>query len=215
MSLVIKTRLARAMLVMAIPAVAIFAVATWAGAAWLSRLVSDFQTGEITSLTAPAAGGTGGSHVYTKAVRIPFPVVFITFTGTGDTHGGAALLMSGSVTNPAGVTQVCASPIVSGGAANTSGWITLQKLPAGTGGTNCNDGGGGDGDCHDNNLVFSCCVLTTPGGVGTLHTIDLRLASSNGAIVFYERANIQVDGSPNPGGKLCQGPVAVPADYVP
>ena len=223
---VINTRLARVMLVMAIPAVATLAIATWVGAAPLHRLVSESQNttslgqDEVTSTTLPAAGGAGGSHVYTRTVNIPFGAVYITFTATGDTHQnsdglGAALLMSASVTDPAGVKTVCDAPITGGlPSAGPTGWITLQKLPTGTGATNCNDGGGGDGDCHDNNLVFSCCVLTTPGGGGTTHTIDLRLASSNGGIVFYERANINVDGTPNPGGTLCRG-VGLPSDYAP
>jgi hypothetical protein len=217
------------MLVMAIPAVATLAIATWAGAAPLHRLSSEFQnlaslgTPEVTSVAAPLpCGGTpascGGSSVYTKALKIPFSAVFITFTATGDTHQnsddlGAALLMSASVTDPTGGFKVCEAPFGDGlSTAGPAGWITLQKLPSGTGGTNCNDGGGGDGDCHDNNLVFSCCVLTTPGGGGADSTINLRLASSNGGVVFYERANIQVDASPNPGGTLCKG-AGLPDDY--
>jgi hypothetical protein len=221
----INTRLAR--VAVAIPAVAVLAIATWAGAAPLHRVVSDFQDtttlgmNEVFSTALPAAGGAGGSHVYTKSVNIPpNHAVYITFTATGDTHQnanafGAALLMSASVTDPAGVKTVCDAPITGGlPSAGPTGWITLQKLPTGTGATNCNDGGGGDGDCHDNNLVFSCCVVTEPGGNGTTHTIDLRLASSNGGIVFYERANINVDMSPDPGHKLCQG-AGLPDDYSP
>jgi hypothetical protein len=216
----INTRLAR--VAVAIPAVAVLAIATWAGAAPLHRVVSDFQDTttlgqfEVTSTALPAAGGAGGSHVYTNSVNIPpNHAVYITFTATGDTHEGAALLMSASVTNPAGFTTVCEAPITGGlPTAGPTGWISLQKLPSGTGANNCNNGGGGDSDCHDNNLVFSCCVRPDPSGAGNTHSIDLKLASSNGAIVFYERANIQVDVSPNPGGKLCSG-APLPDDYSP
>jgi hypothetical protein len=214
-------------LAVAIPAVAVLAIATWAGAAPLHRVVSDFQDTttlgqpEVFSTALPAAGGAGGSHVYTKSVSIPpNHAVYITFTATGDTHQnaqglGAALLMSASVTNPAGVKTVCEAPITGGlPDAGPTGWISLQKLPSGTGANNCNDGGGGDSDCHDNNLVFSCCVLPAAGGAGNTHTVDLRLASENGAIVFYERANVQVDITPNPGDKLCTGQ-PLPADYSP
>lgn len=225
MKLVINTQLTRAMLALAILAVATFTVATWASAAPLHRVGSDFQDAstlgqpEVVTTTTPSTCGAtpascGGTHVYTKSVNIPGSAVFITFTATGDTHDGAALLMSASVTDPTGGFKVCEAPITGGlSTAGPAGWITLQKLPSGTGGTNCNDGGGGDGDCHDNNLVFSCCVLTTPGVGGAASTIDLRLASSNGGHVFYERANIQVDASPNPKDALCAG-AGLPSDYA-
>jgi len=225
MSLVIKTRLGRAMLAMAIPAVATLAIATGAGAAPLQRLVSDFQdatslgqdevkTNTLPGACTPAGLGCGGTSVYTRSVNIPFSAVFITFTATGDTHDGAALLMSASVTDPTGGKTVCDAPITGGlPDAGPVGWISLQKLPTSDAPNNCNNGGGGTADCHDNNLVFSCCVVTTPGVGGAASTINLRLASSNGGTVFYERANIQVDASPNPGGTLC-APAGLPSDYV-
>jgi hypothetical protein len=105
------------------------------------------------------------------------------------------------------------------------GWYTLLHLPEATTGTNCNDGAGGTGDCHDNTIYFSCCLAVKPdsngdegdagkktvkpkdgGGPATTHTIKIRLANSDGATSFYERSTIYIDSvnstSKNP---LCTG----------
>lgn len=207
-------------LALGVPA-ATLALASWVGAAPLHRLSSDFQDGEslgqdeVFTLRDTVAGG---SHVYTKTLSIPFGVVYVTFSGTGDTHDGAALLMRATVTDAAGNVTVF-NPLVGGGlpSAGPPGWITLQKLPVTPGPNNCNDGGGGTADCHDNNLIFSGCALVTSDGGSppTTHTVDLYLATSvSGSTVFYERASINIDASPNPGGGLCKG-VGLPDDYNP
>jgi len=174
------------------------AVATPANAQALGpvhRFSAEFQfsppgSPEITTAALPGPGGTGGTTVYSKTLFIPYRTLFVTFSATGDTHrgltGGAALLMTCVVDG-----VVCRS---GGGLPNAGppGWITLQKMPDVS--TNCNDGGGGGGDCHDNNLNYTWC--TTVDGPGP-RTVELKLASSNGGIVFYERSHIYIDATPN------------------
>src|SRR5436309_54915 len=66
----------------------------------LTRLSFNFDgDGEQATSVAPAAGGTGGSAIFTKSVFVPKDndAVYITFSGTGDTHGGSTLAMSCNV----------------------------------------------------------------------------------------------------------------------
>jgi hypothetical protein len=175
----------------------------------LQRLSAEFQGagGEIATTATPGAGGT---VVYDKTLQIPKGVAYITFSAQGDTHDGAALLMSASVTDVAGNVTVC-SPMAAATTSNGVGapWMTLVKLP--TDGepeaNNCNDGGGGSADCHDNAFSFSCCALVAdakgvPGGPGgNTHDVKISLASSNGGVVFYENSTIYVDQSDSGGGK--------------
>jgi hypothetical protein len=223
-----KSTIFRGLTMLALSAVLVAVVVATANAAPVQRLSADFQNrntlggpDEVFSITTP---GTGGSHVYSKALSIPFSTVYITFSAQADVHFGAALMMQGSVTDAAGNTTVC-NPMAGGGlgTAGPDGWMTLLKLPTNPtvdgGGTanNCNDGGGGSADCHDNNIMFSCCVNVRPdtSSPPTAHTVDLRLATSiAGDPAIYERATIYVDASPNPGGALCAG-VGTPADYTP
>jgi hypothetical protein len=192
----------------------------------LHRLSAEFQnttTGvneESTSL-APTAGGTGGLSVYSKTLAIPFDVVYVTFSAQGDTHGGATLAMSANVTDAAAVTTVC-EPMAGqsggggGGTAGPSGWMALQKTPTDgtveTAANNCNDGGGGVADCHDNAIMFSCCLRITPDTGVTKHTVEIRLGSEPNpqtplvaTNVFYERSTIYIDASTDPAGTLCSG----------
>ena len=183
----------------------------------LQRLAADFQNdtslgGEEVSTTAtPAAGGL---LVYSKTLPIPFGVAYITFSAQGDVHNGSAMLMQASVTDAAGNETICQplagqTGIGGGGPHLFPGWYTLLHLPQpGTDTGNCNDGGGGTADCHDNNIMFSCCSQITPDTAATTHTVKIRLADLPGGVpnvAFYERSTIYVDGSPNPGGNLCTG----------
>ena len=151
------------------------------------RLSADFQYGpppERGSITTAAADGTGGTLIYSKTLFVPRRTVFVTFHATADVHGGAALLMACLIDG-----VPCRPEPAEPGYA-PSGWVTLQKIPAATTSTNCNDGGGGTGDCHDNNITYSWCTNVRPG----VHTIDLKLASSlSGVPVFTERAHIYID----------------------
>ncbi len=194
----------------------------------LHRLSAEFQnssTGanEVVTTLPPIAGGTGGISAYSKTLSIPFDVVYITFSAQGDTHGGAALSLSANVTDSSAVTTVC-QPMAGqtseggGGTAGPPGWMTLNKLPTNpaidtTGpANNCNDGGGGSADCHDNTVMFSCCLRITPDSAATSHTVEIRLASQPNPLTpttptdaFYERSTIYIDASADPGGSLCTG----------
>ena len=196
------------------------AVATPANAQALGpvhRFSAEFQfTSDPLSVTGPeivtnlppalTPPGAGGKVVYRKTLFIPYRTLFFTFSATGDTHGGAALLMTCLVD---GVVCQSGGGLVTAG---PSGWITLQKMPAGHTGTNCNDGSGGTGDCHDNNLNYTWC--TTVDGPGP-RTVELKLASSIpgglGREVFYERSHIYIDATPNKNAD--DG--CVPAAFVP
>ena len=176
-------------------------------AAPLHRFSAEFQntdslgTPEVSTTATPLAGGAGGTVVYDKTLSVPFQTVYVTFSATGETHNGAALLMTALVDG------VPCEAFEGRADAGPSGWITLQKLPQPGVVTNCNDDGGGSADCHDNNLYFSCCAqVENP----PTHNVQIKLASSNGSRVFYERATIYIDGSPNPGGDLCQGVSTAP-----
>ena len=176
-------------------------------AAPLHRFSAEFQNKdslgapEVSTTATPLPGGAGGTVVYDKTLSVPFQTVYVTFSATGETHNGAALLMTALVDG------VPCEAFEGRASAGPRGWITLQKLPQPGVVTNCNDDGGGSADCHDNNLYFSCCAqVENP----PTHNVQLKLASSNGEKVFYERATIYIDGSPNPGGDLCQGVSTAP-----
>ncbi len=195
----------------------------------LHRLSAEFQnttsaSEEIFTSVAPTgtalAPGTGGTSVYSKTLAIPFDVVYVTFSAQGDTHGGATLTMSANVTDAAAVKTVC-QPMAGevaggGGTAGPPGWMALQKTPTDgtveTAANNCNDGGGGVADCHDNTIMFSCCLRITPDTGVTKHTVEIRLGSepnpqtpSTPTNAFYERSTIYIDASTDPAGTLCSG----------
>jgi hypothetical protein len=227
----------------------------------LNRLSAEFQNagGEIftnaTAAPSPApVGAPGGTVVYDKTLNIPSGVAYITFSAQGDTHQifdannnpipgtGSALLMTASLTDAAGNVTICQPMAGAKGAAlEQAPWMTLLKLPDGeTSPNNCNDGGGGVSDCHDNALMFSCCALVTcPGGIvkggdakaklgkgktsdgsgggsssGCPQDVKISMASSNGAFVFYEDSTIYIDQSSNGDGTFCSsvgtGPHAAP-----
>lgn len=217
-----KSRIFRGVMVLAGAVLLVVGAVTQAGSAPLQRLAADFQnstsvggTGEIVTALTPAAGGL---LVYSKTLSIPFDVVYITFSAQADTHNGSALLMQAAVADPSGTETICQpmagqTGVGGGGPSLAPGWMTLLKLPvssadSGTGVTNnCDDGAGGPADCHDNTIVFSCCVQL-PRKHANTQTVRIRLADLPGGdpnFAFYERASIYVDGSPNPGGALCTG----------
>ena len=145
----------------------VVAIATPANAQALGpvhRFSAEFQFAppgptEIVTVATPLPGGKGGQTVYSKTLFIPYRTLFVTFSATGDTHNGAALLMTCVVDG-----VVCQS---AGGlpSAGPSGWITLQKMPAGHTGNNCNDGGGGTGLPRQQpqlHLVYHCGRTWTP-----------------------------------------------------
>ena len=157
------------------------------------RLSADFQYGpppERGSITTAGANGTGGTLIYSKTLFVPRRTVFVTFHATASVHHGAVLLMACLVDG------VPCRPEPSEPGYPPSGWIRLQNLPAPVNSTNCDDGDGGSGDCHDNNVTYSWCTNVRPG----VHTIDLRLASSvAGVAVFTQKAHIYIDNAGNRG----------------
>ena len=130
--------------------------------------------------------------------------LFVTFWGTGDAHDGAALVMSCLVDG-----AVCQS------GSGLAGWAVRVDHPSENPcscrkpcGGGFGDGGGGPGDCHDNNLAATWCTRIGRGA----HTVDLKLASSSGGVVFYERSHIYIDTTKN---KKKGHPLCVPAAVVP
>jgi hypothetical protein len=133
----------------------------------LKRLSAEFQnsssvegSGEISTNTAAGAGGTGGLVVYSKTLKVPeeVDVLYVTFSGQGDAHQGSALLMTATVNGT--LVEPLAGQTAGGGSGPhvQTGWYTLVHLPAANTGTNCNDGGGGTADCHDNTINFTGCA---------------------------------------------------------
>ena len=213
-----KSAIFRGLTMLALSGALVVAVITAANAAPLQRLVADFQNntsvggdGEISTTIRP---NEGGLLVYSKTLSIPFKVVYVTFSGQADVHNGSALLMQASISSGA-TTTVC-QPLAGQTGAGGGGphvfpnWYTLLHVPAATTGTNCDDGGGGTGDCHDNTIMFSCCAQITPDNVGedvlspTTHTVNIKLADLPGFlaspptgsldnVAFYERSTIYID----------------------
>ena len=177
----------------------------------IRRLAADFDffglfEEAVTAATVnPADPAGSGLVIYEKTVFVPQKAntMYITMHTTGDAHDGAAscfsCLVDGAFCNPGGQGAARCAP---GETAPVPGWITLLKEPAGHSGTNCNDGGGGTGDCHDNAINYSWC---TPIEKGT-HTVQLRMASSTGADVFIEQAHFYVDVSRIRGDNRCVDP---------
>jgi hypothetical protein len=146
-----------------------------------------------------------GLAIYDKTVFVPGDanVLYLTMSTTGDTHDGAAscftALVDGNFFNPGGQG---AARCAANGTMNVPGWVALIKEP--DGGTNCNDGGGGGGDCHDNATQYQWC---TPISRGT-HSVQVRMATNSaGKTVFIEQAFFYVDASRIKSGSACGVPV--------
>jgi hypothetical protein len=67
-------------------------------------------------------------------------------------------------------------PPVGGGPHLQTGWYTLLIPPEPPQVTNCNDGGGGSADCHDNTIYFSCCARLSKRHRKTV-PVDIHLAT--------------------------------------
>jgi len=175
----------------------------------LQRLSSEFQnvvSGVVEAFTTNAAlpGGAGGLEVYRKNLAIPTDVnvIYITFSAQADVHNGSALLMNARVAGTL-IQPLLGSTFA--GPHTQSGWWTLLHLPQATTGTNCNDGGGGTADCHDNTIYFSGCARVVPGStvLVTIKLADLPGGDANTA--FYERSTINIDGTGDLVGAQCRG----------
>lgn len=171
----------------------------------LLRLSAEFDyfgSEAFTSFDANDNGGplNGGIAIYRKNVFVPVNsnVLYVTLSTTGDAHGGAALCFTvkvdGQFINPGGQG---AARCADGESTPVSGWYNLLKVPVANGGaSNCDDGGGGAGDCHDNNIHYTWCRPIAPGN----HVVEIRMASSNGGTVFIEQAHFYIDSSTGTAG---------------
>jgi hypothetical protein len=183
------------------------------------RLSAEFQNstsvggeefGEVFTNAAALPAGAGGTVVYSKTLRLPadVDVLYITFSGQGDTHNGSALLMNASVDGTL-IQPLLGQTLPGGGGTHVqTGWYTLLHVPAATlgGVTNCNDGGGGPADCHDNTIYFSGCARVDAKPTKPV-TVTIKLADLPGGdnnFAFYERATIYIDGQHDSDGSLCQ-----------
>jgi hypothetical protein len=181
----------------------------------LLRLSSEFQnvvSGVLEASTNAAAlpGGVGGTVTYLKTVTIPddVDVVYVTFSAQADVHNGSALLMT-AVVNGTLIQPLLGSTVA--GVHTQSGWWTLLHLPqAGAGVTNCNDGGGGTADCHDNTIYFSGCARVARGAKVPVEIKLADLPGGDNNFAFYERATIYIDGQTDPAGNLCKGVSTAP-----
>ena len=132
-------------------------------------------------------------------------MLYVTFSAQGDVHNGAALLMNATVDGA--LCEPLAGQTEGGGGGRhvQTGWYTLLIPPTSTDPNNCNDGGGGTADCHDNTIHFSCCARLSKGHRKTL-PVDINLASLPGFNTsFYERSTIYIDGQQDEKGKFCVG----------
>ncbi len=146
-----------------------------AGKPWHSVMADSDFVGECftTALAGPSAAIPGGTSCFGTTQFVPNSanVLRVTWSTAGDSHDGASVRLACRI-RPAstGVWSWC-NPTGSGAAPGD--YITKNKVPSGTGATNCNDGGGGDGDCHDNSIEVTWCV---PIQGDDVFDIDLRLA---------------------------------------
>jgi hypothetical protein len=185
----------------------------------LQRLSAEFQnnttvggSGEILTNVPAGPSGTGGVVVYDKTIKIhdDVDVLYVTFSAQGDSHLGSALLMNATVNG--GLIEPLAGQTAGGGGGIhlQTGWYTLVNLPAPVASSNCNDGGGGTGDCHDNTIYFSGCtrVLDEEHKGPQLARVVIKLADlpgTGGNTAFYERSTIYIDGQHDEKGALCNG----------
>jgi hypothetical protein len=161
----------------------------------LRRLVAEFDFFGFEAFTTSEPPGIA---IYRKTVVVPkrANTLYLTLSTTGDTHDGAAscftALLDGAFFNPGGQG---AARCADGGETPVDGWITLLKLPGqigDPGGTNCDDGAGGPGDCHDNSIYYQWCTPVEPGE----HEVEIRMATdTEGDAVFIEQAHFYVDAS--------------------
>ena len=183
----------------------------------LRRLSAEFQnstslggSGEVSTNAAATPSGGGGLVVYDKTLTVPddVDVLYVTFSAQGDAHNGSALLMSASVNGDLIEPLAGQNSTGGGGPHLQTGWYTLTHLPAADTGTNCNDGGGGTADCHDNTIYFSGCYRVGSHNPNTPFDVKIKLADLPGTgtnVAFYERATIYIDGQKDVKGNLCKG----------
>lgn len=145
--------------------------------------------------TVDTLGTIPGTLLYTKTIlsKIGESELYLTVSAAGDTHDGARLLIGCFVDGPPFDATTACNPGTAGASAKPPGFVVLQKIPAALGGSsNCNDGGGGAADCHDNGIYYTWCTNIDPAG--GLHTVDLFLLTGTPfAPAFIENAHFFID----------------------
>jgi hypothetical protein len=187
---------------------------------FIRRLTADFfnfdNTESSTDITAVAGpdentpGDPDGQVIFKKKVEVPGGdnTLYVSIYTTGDTHGGSALWLSCRVDG-----AFC-RPGAGGAAGAPSGWISLLKLPQDVqepgADNNCNDGGGGTADCHDNSITYQWCIpVEKEDGRGKEQEVELRMATSElreegrDVTVFIEAAHVYIDSSRIKGPNQC------------
>jgi hypothetical protein len=172
----------------------------------LSAEFFNFDASETSTIVTPAAGGTGGDLIYSRVITTANAndILYVTISGTADQHDGALLMMCCNVDSGAG--EVPCNAGGGGASVAPSGWIAIQKTVVPTGGsTNCDDGGGGAGDCHDTSYYVTWC--TGPLGFSSARTVNIRMATDIGSPgppeigrVFIEQNHVYIDASATIGG---------------
>lgn len=120
--------------------------------------------------TTPAAGGTGGQVIYSRAFSVPAPptgqqaVVFVGFWATTELLPGTLALFSCNIDG---------TPCNGGGA--PSGWISLAAAF---------DAGG-----ETPAVNYQWCAKVSPGA----HTAEVRMASSAGDNILLYNAHFSID----------------------
>jgi hypothetical protein len=198
----------------------LFALVAWipleaeADEGFIRRLTADFfnfdNTESFTNITAVAGpdentpGDPDGEVIFKKKVKVPGGdnTLYVSIYTTGDTHGGSALWLSCRVDG-----AFC-RPGAAGAAGAPSGWISLLKLPQDVqepnASINCNDGGGGTADCHDNSITYQWCIPVEKKEGKEEQEVELRMATSKpGELVFIEAAHVYIDSSRIRGPNQC------------
>ena len=176
-----------------------------AGKPWHSVMADQDFTGECQTIVAATTNpaNPGGVSCYSTTQFVPGSanVLRIAWSTQGDTHDGAALEIGCVISDSTGA-RFC-NPGGTGAAPGQ--YLTKSKLPVPTATTNCNDGGGGAADCHDNSVEATWCVDIVGDDV---FTVDFRIATSNaGDRVFVENSYFYIDSSKLDGGCNADGVV--------
>jgi hypothetical protein len=177
----------------------------------LNRWVAEFRFGaEQLSNAAPP-----GTLIYQKIFLLPATerTLFVTISTTGDAHEGNSHWFSAQVNG-----QFCNRGDEGAGFA-PPGWIPLQKhfdydnvtyTTGGVSGVVGGDGGGGQGDMHDNGIYYTWCCPIDILRPGFNNLVQLFMATSfAGQPVFIERSHFYIDSVAT---KLCNPADPLPSD---
>lgn len=181
----------------------------------LNRWVAEYRFGaEQFSNVGPP-----GTLIYQKTFLLPASqaTLFVTISTTGDAHEGNSHWFSAQVNG-----NFCNKGNEGAGFA-PPGWIPLQKhfdynnvtyTTGGVPGQAGGDGGGGQGDMHDNGIYYTWCCPIDILRPGFNNTVQIFMATSfAGSPVFIERSHFYIDSVST---KLCNqaDPVPVPVEEL-